>query len=102
MLSEILRSSSCFSSCPTMPSCSTMPSAWIPLPVLPSDSGLRWVKTCMRVVLNQTKNGLFALALVSMNFIVASRNSPSIVGMRLTFSGPVSSIRCVPSGLAQE
>ena len=49
-----------------------MPSAWMPLPVLPSDSGLRCVKTCMRVVLNQTKNGLSALAWRSMKSLAAA------------------------------
>ena len=40
-----------------------MPSAWMPLPVLPSDSGLRWVKTCMRVELNQHEERLVGLVL---------------------------------------
>ena len=30
------------------------------VPVLPWDEGLRWVQMCIRVELNQTKNGLFA------------------------------------------
>src|SRR5262245_18148089 len=53
VLSAMPRSSSFLSNCPTCPSCSTMPSGYVPSPVLPCDSFLRCVKTCIRVELNQ-------------------------------------------------
>ncbi|MNC43765.1 hypothetical protein D3C75_926410 [compost metagenome] len=62
------------------------------MPVLPSASLLRWVQTCMRVLLNQTKNGLSALCALSMKFPVAWTNSLSMVSIRLRVNGPVSSI----------
>ena len=42
------------------------------MPVRPCADGLRCVQTCMRVVLNQTKNGLFAFTAPSMNLFAAS------------------------------
>ena len=81
-----------------MPSCSTMPSASTPRPVLPSDSGFRWVKMCIRVELNQTKNGFLSLLARSMKSSEASRNSSSTVSMRFLVSGPVSSHFCLPHG----
>jgi hypothetical protein len=74
----------------------------MPLPVLPSDSGFRCVNTCMRVVLNHTKNGLSSLTAVAMNFCAEARNSSSMVGMRLVVNGPVSSIFCPPLPSANE
>ena len=56
---------------------------------------------CIRVEFHQQKNGLSSLTAFSMNFRLASRNSSSTVSMRLMVSGPVFSIFCVPSGLAQ-
>ena len=50
----------------------------------------------MRVVLNQTKNGLLSLTALSTNFCSASKISMSTVGMRSRVSGPVSSIFCPP------
>ena len=47
---------------------------------------------CIRVELNQTKNGRFALGLPVDEVLGAPRNSSSTVGMRVVFSGPVSSI----------
>src|SRR6476661_1644301 len=102
VFSTMLRSSSFFSNCPTCPSCSTMPSGYVPSPVLPCDSFLRCVKTCMRVEFHHTKKGFSSLTALSMNLRLASRNSSSTVSMRLVVSGPVFSIFCVPSGFAQQ
>ncbi|MNN79754.1 hypothetical protein D3C81_1964260 [compost metagenome] len=55
-----------------------------------------WVKTCMRVVLIQAKNGLSAFTALSMNLNEAWVNSTSTFSMRLRVSGPVSSQRCLP------
>ena len=52
---------------------------------------------CMRVELNQQKNGLSALCCRSMKSSVAARNSSSTVSMRFFVSGPVSSIFCLPT-----
>ena len=52
---------------------------------------------CMRVELNQQKNGLPALCCRSMKSIAAPRNSSSTVSMRFLVSGPVSSIVCLPT-----
>ncbi len=52
---------------------------------------------CMRVVLNQTKNGLSAFFERSMKSIAAARNSSSTVSMRFRVSGPVSWIVCLPT-----
>src|SRR5262245_17217305 len=102
VLSVMPSSSSLSNSLPTCPSCSTIPSGYTPSPVFPSDSFFRWVKTCMRVEFHQTKKGLPSLLAFSMNFRLASRNSSSTVSMRLVVNGPVFSIFCVPSGLAQQ
>ena len=55
----------------------------------------------MCVALNHTKNGVSDSALSRMKTAAASRNSPSMVSIRFFVSGPVSSMRCVPSPLAQ-
>ena len=55
---------------------------------------------CMRVELNQQKNGLPSSWARSMKSKVAARNSSSTVSMRFLVSGPVSSIFCVPSAFA--
>ncbi len=68
------RSSSFFRSWPMWPSCSTMPSGASPRPVLPCDSALRWVKMCMRVVLNQTNQGLPSCCFASMNLTVSGEH----------------------------
>ena len=68
---------------------------------MPSDSFFRCVKTCMRVEFHQRKNGLSSASAFSMKPRLASRNSSSTVSMRFFVSGPVFSIFCVPSGLAQ-
>ena len=52
---------------------------------------------CMRVELNQQKNGLPALCCRSMKSSDASRNSSSTVSIRFLVSGPVSSIVCLPT-----
>ena len=70
----------------------------MPSPVLPWDSGLRRVQMCMRLGLNQTKNGFLSRFARSMKSIEASRNSSSIVSMRFLVSGPVSSHFCLPQG----
>ena len=49
---------------------------------MPTDDFFKWVKTCIRVELNQTKNGRFALAWRPMKSLAAPRNSSSTVGMR--------------------
>ena len=67
------------------------------MPVRPTDSFLRWVQTCMRVELNQTKNGLSALTARSRKSVAWPKISLSIVGMRSLESGPVSSIFCLPT-----
>src|SRR6516164_8173404 len=54
----------------------------MPSPVFPFDSGLRWVQMCMRLGLNQTKNGFLSRLARSMKSMVAVRNSASIVSMR--------------------
>ena len=56
---------------------------------------------CIRVEFHQQKNGLSSLTAFSMNLRLASRNSSSTVSMRSMVSGPVFSIFCVPSALAQ-
>src|SRR5678815_394115 len=65
VLSAIPSSSILSSSLPTWPSCSTIPSGYTPSPVLPADSFLRCVKTCMRVEFHQQKNGLSSLTALS-------------------------------------
>jgi hypothetical protein len=56
----------------------------------------------MCVVLNHTKNGVsFSLA-SPMNRSASGRISSSTVFIRSRVSGPVSSMRCVPSPLAHE
>src|SRR5258706_11019656 len=64
-------------------------------------SGLGCVRKCMCVELNQTKNGVSAWCWRVMKSIAASRNSSSQVSIRFLVSGPVSSMRWVPSGFAQ-
>jgi hypothetical protein len=60
-------------------------------------SGLGWVRKCMWVVLNQTKNGVPAACWRSMKSSPCSSTSSSIVSIRFLVSGPVSSIRCRPT-----
>ena len=93
VLSSMPSSFNLASSMPTWPSCSTMPSAKTPSPVLPSDSGFKCVKMCMRVAFHHTKNGLPSLCALSMKFNDSFITSSSIVSMRLRVSGPVSSVR---------
>ena len=54
----------------------------------------------MWVELNHTKNGVSASFCRVMKSIAASRNSSSQVSIRFLVSGPVSSMRWVPSPLA--
>src|SRR5262249_38580095 len=70
----------------------------MPSPVLPCDEDLRWVQMCMRVELNQTKNGLRSRTAPSMKSVVAFTDSHSILLMRLRVSDPVSSHFCLPQG----
>lgn len=56
----------------------------------------------MCVELNQTKKGVSSCAWVRMKPAAASRNSSSTVSIRFFVSGPVSSMRWVPSAFAQE
>ena len=65
---------------------------------MPCASGLSRVQMCMRVGLNQTKNGFLSRFARSMKSVVAVRNSSSIVSMRFLVSGPVSSHFCLPQG----
>ena len=51
---------------------------------------------CMRLGLNQTKNGFLSRFARSMKSVVALRNSASIVSIRFFVSGPVSSHFCLP------
>ena len=51
----------------------------------------------MCVVLSQTKNGVPSAACRSMKSSPCSSTSSSIVSIRFLFSGPVSSIRCLPT-----
>ena len=69
-------------------------------PARPMLSGLGWVRKCMWVVLNQTKNGVSASCWRLMKSTAASRNSSSQVSIRFLVSGPVSSMRWVPSAFA--
>src|SRR5262249_34013891 len=59
-------------------------------------SGLAWVRKCMWVVLNQTKNGTPAWCWRVMNSLAAATNSSSTASMRFFVSGPVFSIRSPP------
>jgi len=56
----------------------------------------------MRVPFHQTKNGSSASTASVMNRLASVNVSSSTVSIRLRVSGPVSSMRWVPSGLAQE
>ncbi len=49
------------------------------------------------VLLNQRKKGLSPLPFLSIHFRVSPSTSASNVSMRLRVSGPVSSIRCLPT-----
>ena len=71
-------------------------------PAWPLLSGLTWVRKCMWVALNHTKNGCSAAALSRMKTEAAARNSSSTVSIRFLVSGPVSSMRWVPSSFAHE
>src|SRR6478672_8816474 len=51
---------------------------------------------CMRLGLNQARNGFLSRLARSMKLSVASRNSWSTVSMRFLSSGPVSSQFCLP------
>ena len=97
-------SSSVSSSFPTSSSCSTITSWYgdCQRPARPSVSGLACVRKCMCVVLNQRKNGVPAACWRPMKSTACSYTSSSMVCMRFLVSGPVSSMRCVPSPLAQE
>ncbi len=66
-------------------------------PACPRLSGLVCVNKCMCVVLSHTKNGLSALCWRWMKSLAAATNSSSQVSMRFMFSGPVSSIFCLPT-----
>ncbi len=68
---------------------------------MPCDSALSRVQMCMRVEFHQRKNGLSAFFASSMKRMASRVTSSSIVSMRFLVSGPVGSIFCVPSGLAQ-
>src|SRR6266481_1782611 len=94
----MLRSSTALSSLPTSPSCSIMPSAYSlsGIPLWPRMDWRTCVNRCMRVALNQQKNGLVACVCRLMKSIAASEVSSSIVSMRFLLSGPVSSMVCLP------
>ena len=92
------------STCPTSSSWSTIVSWYSDChrPAFPRLPSLMWVRKCMWVVLSQTKNGLSASLASVMNRSASGTTSSSIVFIRSLVSGPVSSIRCVPSSFAQE
>src|SRR4030095_92824 len=95
VLLAIPRSSTALSTCPIVASCSIIPSAYSVLEFSPGLSrcvSRTWVRKCMRVELNQQKNGRFARACLCMKSIAAADVSSSIVSMRFFVSGPVSSI----------
>ncbi len=77
-----------------------MPSAYSSWPLMPRSSGLTWVRKCIRVPFHQVKNGFRAATWRRMKSTAASEVSSSTVSIRLRVNGPVSSIRCVPSGFA--
>ncbi len=56
----------------------------------------------MCVVLNQQNHGTPALFCFLIQSLAAAANSSSMVSIRFFVSGPVSSIFCEPSGLAQQ
>lgn len=56
---------------------------------------------CMRVELHHTKKGISSCPAFSMKVRLAARNSSSTVSIRFIVKGPVFSIFCVPSALAQ-
>ena len=58
-------------------------------PDRPMLSGLGWVRKCMWVALNQTKNGMSASCWCVMKSTAASWNSSSTVSIRFLVSGPV-------------
>jgi len=70
-------------------------------PAWPRLSGLVWVRKCICVKFTQTNMGLPAFACFSMKAAERSAMSSSIVSIRFLVKGPVSSILCVPSGLAK-
>ena len=69
-------------------------------PALPRLPSLTWVRKCMCVVLSQTKNGVPLASASVMNRSASGTTSSSIVFIRSLVSGPVSSMRWVPSGSA--
>src|SRR6516225_8497723 len=71
-------------------------------PDCPRLLGFAWVRKCMCVVLNQTKNGFLLLFALVMKSFAAARNSSSTVCIRFFVSGPVFSIFCFPLGRAQQ
>ena len=71
-------------------------------PALPRLPSLMCVRKCMWVVLSHTKNGVSAAFASPMNRSASGRISSSIVFIRSLVSGPVSSMRCVPSAFAHE
>ena len=52
-----------------------------------------WVRKCIPVVLNQTKNGVSLSTASLMNRWAGSMSSSSTVSIRFLVSGPVSSMR---------
>ncbi len=66
-------------------------------PAWPTLSGFGCVRKCMCVVFIQTKNGVSASCWRRMKSAAASIISSSIVSIRFLVSGPVSSIRCLPT-----
>ena len=67
-------------------------------PAWPTLSGFVWVRRCMCVVFIHTKNGVSASFCRVMKSIAAETVSSSMVSIRFLLSGPVSSMRCFPSG----
>src|SRR5262245_38869233 len=104
VLSAIFSSSSSPRSSPTCLSWSIITSWYSDChrPDCPRLSGLAWVRKCMCVVLNHTKNGVPASCCFLMKPLAAARNSSSTVCMRFLVSGPVFSIRCPPLPSAQQ
>ena len=57
-----------------------------------------WVRKCMWVMFIQTKNGVSASCWRLMKSMHAPVVSSSMVSIRFLVSGPVSSMRCLPTG----
>lgn len=69
---------------------------------MPRFSFLACVQKCIRVPFHHTNQGVFAACCSRMNLSARSEVSSSTVSMPWRVSGPVSSMRWVPSGIVHE